>query len=326
MARKNLLASVTGQSATQPEIEARSEYTRRGASRSMMVSIDEMAENAKRLTAGEAIVSLDTELVDSSFVSDRIDDDPEDFAAFVEAIREQGQSTPILVRPHPTALGRYMVVFGHRRTRAAKALGIPVRAIVKQMEDIAHVVAQGQENTARSNLSFIEKALYAKKLLAMGHEKTTIRSSLSVDETLLSRMLSVAEIVPSSVIEALGPCRAVGRDRWEELKKAVANPKAAEHADRVVQTAEFQTVAGADQFGFLLKQLAKLRGRTPKAKELTGSWSAPDEAVKATFAASGKSFSLKLAAPGAREFGKYLSENLEELYDAFKASRKMDGN
>lgn len=326
MARKNLLKSVTGQNTAQPEIEARAEYTRRGASRSMMVSIDEMAENAKRLTAGEAIVSLDTALVDSSFVSDRIDDDPEEFAVFVEAIRAQGQSTPILVRPHPTASGRYMIVFGHRRTRAAKALGVPVRAIVKQMEDIAHVVTQGQENTARANLSFIEKALYGRKLLAMGHDKTTIRSALSVDETVLSRMLSVAEIVPSSVIDALGPCRSVGRDRWEELKRAVADPKAAENAGRIIQTEEFQAVASADQFAFLLKQLVRPRRKAVKAKGLAGSWSAPDEAVKATFATSGKIFSLKLAAPQASEFGRYLSENLKGIYDAFQASKKMDGN
>src|SRR5271168_5398683 len=145
--RKNLLASITGAETPRADGEARSNYATRGASRSMIVSIDEMAENAKKLTAGEAIVSLDADLIDGSFVMDRLGDD-EDYVLLRDAIREQGQSTPILVRPHPKNQGRYMVVFGHRRARVAKELGIPVKAVVRHLEDIAHIVAQGQENTA----------------------------------------------------------------------------------------------------------------------------------------------------------------------------------
>ncbi|MGV8856736.1 MAG: plasmid partitioning protein RepB [Devosia sp.] len=325
MARKNLLASVTGQPSSKVDGDSRADYTRRGASRSMMVSIDEMAENAKRMSAGETIVSLDPAIIDSSFVADRIDDDPSDFSVLLEAIREHGQNTPVLVRPHPTSAGRYMIVFGHRRTRVAKELGIPVKAIIKQLPDIAHVVAQGQENTARANLSFVEKALYARKLLIMGHEKATIRSALSLDETLLSRMLSVAETISPLIFEALGPCRAVGRDRWEELKKAVSDPKVSDQAERTVQTEEFRTTPVADQFGYLLQQLAKWRRKSPKAKTTVGTWMAQDETVKAVFSGSAKAFSLKLSAPRSGEFGRYLSENLEEFYDVFLASKNSDG-
>ena len=48
--------------------------------------------------------------------------------------------------PTRDARGRYMIVFGHRRTRVAKELGVPVRAVVKKLEEIAHIIAQGQEN------------------------------------------------------------------------------------------------------------------------------------------------------------------------------------
>ena len=57
-----------------------------------------------------------------------------------------------------------MIVFGHRRARVARDLGINVRAVVKPLADIEHVIAQGQENTARADLSFIEKSLFARKL------------------------------------------------------------------------------------------------------------------------------------------------------------------
>src|SRR4051812_429344 len=116
MSRKNLLASVTGVSTPGSENESRLGYPRRGASRSMMQSIEEMAENAKRMVAGETVIDLDTDLIEDSFVSDRLSAEDQELDHLRRAIKEQGQSTPILVRPHPEKEGRYMIVFGHRRT------------------------------------------------------------------------------------------------------------------------------------------------------------------------------------------------------------------
>lgn len=104
----------------------------------MIQSLDEMAENTVRMLEGETIVSLDSSSLDASFIADRIHDDADDFTLLLEAIRHSGQSTPILVRPHPDDADRYMIVFGHRRARVARELGIPVRAVVKPLEDIAH--------------------------------------------------------------------------------------------------------------------------------------------------------------------------------------------
>ncbi|MFC7555837.1 ParB/RepB/Spo0J family partition protein [Pseudoroseomonas wenyumeiae] len=60
------------------------------------------------------------------------------------------------MRPHPTEPGRFQVAFGHRRLRAARDLAKPVRAVVRPLSDRELVLAQGQENSARANLSFIE--------------------------------------------------------------------------------------------------------------------------------------------------------------------------
>jgi len=57
----------------------------------MMISIDEMAENAKKMIAGDAIVNLDPTLIDGSFVSDRIEDNDEDYIALRDAIKERGR-------------------------------------------------------------------------------------------------------------------------------------------------------------------------------------------------------------------------------------------
>ncbi|MBU3888050.1 plasmid partitioning protein RepB [Methylosinus sp. KRF6] len=324
MARKNLLATVTGAETPKADVAARHDYALRGASRSMMLSIDEMAENAKKMLAGETVVELDVSVLDRSFVADRIEDDDADFADLREAIREHGQSTPILVRPHPQSKGRFMIVFGHRRARVAKELGIPVRAVIKNLEDIAHIIAQGQENTARANLSFIEKALFAKKLLDMGQRKETIKSALTIDDSLLSRMLSVVETVPAPVIEAIGAAKTIGRDRWEELKKQVKSPKAAEAAIVVVASDEFRSKDVMERFNFLLAQLQTLGRKARKSARGNidpASWESEGKTVSASYRNNGSSFNLSLKSKEAGEFGRYISSNLDALYRAFKETK-----
>lgn len=326
MARKHMLANFAlpnAGSAAPKTAEARSEYTKRGASRSMMQSLDEMAESSIRMLEGETVVPLDPETLDGSFVADRISEDEDDFAQLREAIRQSGQSTPILVRPHPEAPGRYMIVFGHRRARAARELGIPVRAVVKPLEDIAHVIAQGQENTARANLTFIEKALFAQKLQRSGMTKETIKAALTVDDTLLSRMLSVAETVPDEVLDAVGAARGVGRDRWEELKKLVQFKDNDERAVAFVQTEAFLEAGEGDRFNLLLAELKSARKpKRPAAKPNEHSFALADNAVNVTTRDSGKTFTLALTAKDAARFGAFVSNNLEQLYAAFQASEK----
>ena len=314
--RKNLLANVL-----EATPSTRPEANRHGAARSMTRSIEELAENARRMQDGEVVASLDTALIDDSFVSDRVEHDDEDYARLRDAIAGQGQSTPILVRPHPDGEGRFMIVYGHRRARVARELGRPVRAIVKDLADIAHVVAQGQENSARANLSFIEKALFARKLLGMGRAKTTIKSALSVDDTLLSRMLSVAETVPAPVLDAIGAAKGIGRDRWEDLKKVLASPAKATLAAEVIASEEFLAREGAARFEHLLAQV-KL-GRKPASREASAMarWSAPDRAVEASYRRAGKGFSLSLTSKDGGEFGDFISSNLERLYAEFRDAK-----
>lgn len=324
MARKHLLTNIGSnvvdrRPAADPS-ESRAEYARRGASRSMMQSLDEMAENSMRVFEGETIVSLDPELLEPSPFADRIDSDDEEFADLVAAIERAGQSSPVLVRPHPDAAGRFIIVYGHRRARAARQLGINVRAVVKPIEDIAHVIAQGQENTARSNLTFIEKALFARKLTGSGIEKETIKSALTIDDTLLSRMLSVAEHVPEDVLNWLGSARGVGRDRWEELKKIMLSPGKADLACSLVHGEEISRLPAPDRFAALLNELkAKNRSKkSVKSKAQERAWSLAENTVKVATKDAGTAFTLALKAKDASRFGAYISQNLEQLYEEFQ--------
>ncbi len=324
--RKNLLAGITDASPGAVESHSRAGYAGRGASRSMMLSIEDMAEDAKKLVSGEAIVSLDPSLIDGSFVSDRVEDDENDFAQLRDGIEKDGQLQPILVRPHPSASGRFMIVFGHRRTRAARELGRPVRAVVREVAEIAHIIAQRQENSRRADLSFIEKALFARKLQSMGQTKDTIRSALSIDDTLLSRMLSILEVVHSAVIEALGAARSVGGDRWEELKKLLNQPKKIQEALSGIASEEFQSKDGAERFAHLLAELKRAGQGSRKLPQRgkAGSWAPDDKRVAASFHDTGKTFSLSLTSKDAGEFGRFISLNLDDLYRAFKDTKSRN--
>ena len=218
MARKNLLAGLmspklpagnSGANALQEnELEpiqpARLTLGGRGAIGAVTRSIEnlkaaasEAGEMRARLEAGQTVIDLDPDLVDPSPVLDRMPAPDGELTEFIEAIRLSGQQVPILVRPHPTTPGRYQTAYGHRRTRAARVLARPIRAVVRAMTDAELVVAQGQENSARRDLSFIERALYAAKLEDAGFDRETLTAALNVDKTGLSQLISVAVRSPT---------------------------------------------------------------------------------------------------------------------------------
>ena len=326
MARKDLLKSVMVGSLDQSKDSGRSDYAMRGASKSMKVSIDSLAENSKRLLEGETIVEIDPELIDVSFVSDRLSDDDDAFNELMASIAAGRQDTPVLLRPHPKLDSRYMIVFGHRRVRVASALGRKVRAVVKPMDDVAHVLAQGQENTARADLSFIEKALFAKSLLDMGQAKDVIQSALTIDGTLLSRMLSVAQTVPRSVIERIGPAKQIGRDRWEDFKKLASEPANEKLLETAIADGGFQDLDSDSRFELLHSKLSEA-GRAPKHKSARSTpqkrtWTAGKGRIKGVIGRSGKAYNISLTAQDSAAFGDFLSGQLDKLYGDFLAKKE----
>lgn len=254
MARKNPFATLLD--APGPAGRPVTDYAAQGASRSILKSLDEMAARADKLAEGETVVELDPATIDASFVRDRRTDDEPEFDILLRAIRDHGQNSPILVRPHPGAADRYMVVFGHRRLRVASTLGRRVRAIVKEMQDRDHVVALGQENAARADVPFIERALFAADLARLRYDEDNaiVLSALSVDRTTLSKMLSVAGL-PGDILAAIGGARGIGRDRWYEMKLLLDNPAQQDRARELVGEAAFLALPGDERFETLLRRL-----------------------------------------------------------------------
>lgn len=325
MARKNPFASLMAHDSPEEKSPAL-DYTLKGASRSILSSIDELAARADKLMEGETIVELDPELVEVSFVKDRLDGDDQEFRELVEAIRDRGQDSPILVRPHPAKTGRYMIVFGHRRARVAKLLGRKVRAVVKELKDREHVVAQGQENSARANLSFIEKALFASKLsrLRYDDDNSTVLAALSIDRATLSKMLSVASL-PEEILGAIGPAKGVGRDRWYELKLLLEKPGNHDVAQKAIEEGGISDLSSDERFNAIMTCLKSAKPTSRPRTSQKRNWASEDGALSAEMLAEGKRYTVSLKARNsdAKAFGEYLSEHLADLYRAFKQGKSV---
>ncbi|MEM6945582.1 MAG: plasmid partitioning protein RepB [Pseudomonadota bacterium] len=219
MGRKNLLEGLMAPAAA---VESASDNTgvvtdlregmgrRRGAATG---AVGAVGQSIAALRA-RAVVEIDPHAIEADGPQDRLEHDPAEEAALAASIRAHGQQVPVLVRPHPEREDRWRIVYGRRRVLAARDLGIAVKALVRDLDDTAAVMAQGQENTQRRDLSFIEKANFARQLRDLGYDRRAISEAINTDKTLLSRLLSVADRVPLTVIEAIGAAPGIGRDRW----------------------------------------------------------------------------------------------------------------
>lgn len=171
-------------------------------------------------------IEVPADMIDAAGLRDRLGEDPEQ-AALMASIRDYGQQVPVLLRHSPNVQGRYEVVYGRRRVAALRALGRPVRALIRNLPDRDLIVAQGQENTARRNLSFIELASFARQMRDRGFDRKVIRDALSLHEAVVSKMLLVADRLSPAVIAAIGAAPRTGRDRWVAFAHAAQGHEAA---------------------------------------------------------------------------------------------------
>ena len=99
------------------------------------------------------------DLLDSGPFQPRTTMDMESLEELAESIRAQGLLQPILARPHPSMPGRFEIIAGERRWRAAGLAGLhEVPAVVRTMTDSEAAVAALVENLQRENLNPIEEA------------------------------------------------------------------------------------------------------------------------------------------------------------------------
>jgi ParB family transcriptional regulator, chromosome partitioning protein len=287
-----------------------------GAMSRTLGQLAQAAEDARSLVAsGETVLELDPGLVDGSFLSDRLEAPAADHDALAASIAAHGQQVPILVRPHPKQEGRYQIAYGRRRLRAIAALGRPVRAVVKTLSDEELVVAQGQENTARMDLSYIERASFAAALEDRGFGRDVIMAALSVEKTQLSKLIAVARAVPAEIVQAIGPAPKTGRPKWMELAERLARKGGMNAASRVLTDPAFAQLGSDARFMQVLNAVTVRNAKPAKAS----AWSAEDGRKIVRYRQGANGFVLEVDERLAPSFGKHLVAQLPELYRSFLA-------
>lgn len=289
---------------------------RSGAARSMASLW--LAQTAPAPAEG-GVIELDPNLCDPSAIADRVPDATDAaFAAFVDQIREEGQHTPILVRKHPVEAGRYEIAYGRRRTRAAREIGKPVRAVVRDLSDAELVVAQGSENLAREDLSYIERAHFARNMEQAGVARDVILKAMGVHRPDLVNYLAVAEAIPAPVLAAIGPAPKTGRPRWLTLADRIktASP---EQIDTALASPDLAGKPSDERFAVVLATLtaAPKPAKKPKAETLKDPKGLKFARVERSTSGVRVTTDEKIE-PG---FGDYLAGRLPEILAAYRASK-----
>jgi ParB family chromosome partitioning protein len=102
---------------------------------------------------------LPIDLLDPNPFQPRTDFNKDILDGLAASIRAHGMLQPILVRPHSGVPGRYQIVAGERRWRAAAVAGLEeVSVVCRDLSDVEAAFSALIENLQRENLNPIEEA------------------------------------------------------------------------------------------------------------------------------------------------------------------------
>jgi len=130
----------------------------------------------------------------------------DEFEQLKAEIRDAGGNVqPIKVRALASADGEplYELVFGHRRHEACRQLGLPVVAVVDNLDDKALFVEMDRENRSRKDLSAWEQGQMYRRALSEGlfPSNRKLAEATGVDLGAVGKALSLADL-PDAVVAA----------------------------------------------------------------------------------------------------------------------------
>ena len=274
-----------------------------------------------QLASSAQSLELDPTLVDPSPFADRFGgQDDAALQALKASIETRGQELPILVRPYPQNPGRFQCAYGHRRLRATRELGIKVRAQVREMSDQELVVAQGVENSAREDLSFIERAVFAVRMEDAGFERSVVQTALTIDRAEASKLVSTARSIPADLIAAIGRAPKIGRGRWLALAETLKEAAAIKRARAAVRQADAPRESDQRFLSVLAAALARPEREASPAQTIR---SRSGEDI-AQVVSNQKQLRLSVSRTEYAAFVDFLIDQLPDLFEAYAEKSKGD--
>lgn len=145
------------------------------------------------LTGGRTIINVDINKIIPNPRQPRGDFPHETLNELAESIRSQGVIEPILARPKN---GKYELVAGERRWRAARKAGLTILpAIIKDFSDEESLELALVENLQREDLNPMEEAEAYAKLTAEFHQtQADIAKKVGKDRSTVANMMRLLEL------------------------------------------------------------------------------------------------------------------------------------
>jgi ParB family chromosome partitioning protein len=276
-----------------------------------------------------AIRELDPSVIDDWGPKDRLDeftavnseDDGGGFEALKSSIKDGGQQVPILVRRAGTE-GRFEIIYGRRRLRACRELGLKVRANVQDLDDATALLAKGLENAARRNLSFYEKARFAAVIQAAGHDAKTVRQVLNLSASGLSHLTKVTDNIPDEFGDQIVAAPKSGRPKWTAFGEDFASKKINASSFIAILSKMGAELSSDDRLERLLREIARRGARPNEGREVTPIAGVTIKSGRASIAVS-----IRRAGENAA-FAEWLDRELEDIikksYQEFTAVNPAD--
>jgi ParB family transcriptional regulator, chromosome partitioning protein len=143
--------------------------------------------------SGEEIRSLDLAQVEPGPHQPRREFADKELEELASSIRASGILQPILVRP---VAGRFQIVAGERRWRAAKLAGLErIPAVVREIEDQQAAIFSLVENVQRTDLNAIEKARAFREILVLSKgNQAELAKQVGLDRSTVTNFLRLLEL------------------------------------------------------------------------------------------------------------------------------------
>jgi ParB family chromosome partitioning protein len=195
-----------------------------------------------------ALRILPVDVIQRGRYQPRVDMHPESLQDLADSISEQGVVQPIVVRS--IGNGRYEIIAGERRWRAAQQAGLhEIPAVIRNVDDRAAIAIALIENIQRENLNPLEEARALKRLIdefEMTHEQAAQavgRSRVAVSNLL--RLLDLEDAVKGMVERGeleMGHARALlalsGVRQVEAARQVIARGLTVRATERLVQESQ----------------------------------------------------------------------------------------
>src|SRR5215208_331105 len=201
--------------------------TRRGIGRGLAAIIPETAED------GPELRDLPLDMIRPNPSQPRTSFDPASISSLAASIADAGIVQPLIVRPLPN--GRYELIAGERRWRAAREAGVQtVPAIVRDEAEAGRLQTALSENMAREDLNAVDEARACAALVDdLGLSKEELARRLGRSRSSISNLIRLLDL-PDEALELLasselseGHGRAILQATGNDARRALAREAAA---------------------------------------------------------------------------------------------------